>query len=331
MGRFGQCSGLVSLCLGTRLAAIALLVFSSDAFALDLQAHRGGRGLMPENTLAAFENALQMGVTTLEMDVAITSDGVAVISHDPALNPAFTRDAQGQWIKATGPLIKTLTLEQVRSYDVGRLDPNHAYAKPLTQQQPRDGERIPTLASVFQRAKELGATDVQFDIETKVFPNKPNDTVPPEVFVRVMLSVIRDAGVVDRVMIQSFDWRTLQMFQAAEPRIRTMYLTNQSRNGNNVADPAWTAGRLQRDYPTVGHMVKAAGGSIWAPNFNDIDAQAVKIAQSQGVQVMPWTVNEPADMGRMLDWKVDGIITDYPNRLRDVMRERGLPLPASVK
>ncbi|MDM0002989.1 glycerophosphodiester phosphodiesterase [Variovorax sp. J22P240] len=321
--------------MGTRLAAITAIalpvVFSSNAFALDLQAHRGGRGLLPENTLAAFENALAMGVTTLEMDVAITSDGVAVISHDAALNPALTRDAQGQWIKASGPLIKTLTLEQVQSYDVGRLNPGHAYAKSFTQQQPRDGERIPTLASVLKRVKDLGATDVQFDIETKVFPNKPNDTVAPEDFVRIMLGVIREAGVVDRVMIQSFDWRTLQMFQAAEPRIRTMYLTIQNRNNNNVADPAWTAGRMQRDYPTVGHMVKAAGGAIWAPNFNDIDAQAVTTAQAQGVQVMPWTVNEPADMGRMLDWKVDGIITDYPNRLREVMRERDVSLPVGIK
>jgi glycerophosphoryl diester phosphodiesterase len=319
----------------TRLATIATMamaiVFNSSAFAIDLQAHRGGRGMLPENTLAAFENALEIGVTTLEMDVAITSDGIAVISHDPALNPGFTRDAQGQWLKATGPLIKTLTLAQVQSYDVGRLNPDHAYAKALTQQQARDGERIPTLASVFQRVKDLGATDVQFDIETKVFPNRPNDTVTPDEFVRIMLGVIRTAGVVDRVMIQSFDWRTLQMFQAAEPRIRTMYLTIQNRNANNVADPAWTAGRLQRDYPSIGHMVKAAGGAIWAPNFSNIDEQGVKTAQAQGVQVMPWTVNEPADMRRMLDWKVDGIITDYPNRLRDVMRERGMPLPAGIK
>ena len=99
---------------------------------------------------------------------------------------------------------------------------------------------------MFQLAKQLGANDVQFDIETKVYPNRPNDTVAPEEFVRIMPEDIRSAGVVDRVMIQSFDWRTLQMFQAAEPRIRTMYLTIQIRNANDVADPARTAGRLQR-------------------------------------------------------------------------------------
>jgi len=316
----------------TTFAAMALmLVFGSQALALDVQAHRGGRGLLPENTLAAFERALELGVTTLEMDVAITSDGVAVISHDPALHAALTRDAQGLWLKSTGPLIKTLTLAQVQSYDVGRLNPDHAYGKTYPQQQPRDGQRIPTLAAVFQRVKELGANDVQFDIETKVFPKRPNETVAPEEFVRIMLAAIREAGVVDRVMIQSFDWRTLQMFQAAEPRIRTMYLTVQNRNFNNATDPAWTAGRLHRDYPFVAHMIKAAGGAIWAMNFDSIDEQAVRSAQALGLQVMPWTVNEPADMRRLLDWKVDGIITDYPDRLRDVMRERGMPLPAGIK
>jgi glycerophosphoryl diester phosphodiesterase len=281
--------------------------------------------------LAAFEHALELGVTTLEMDVAITSDGVAVISHDPALQPGLTRDGQGQWLKSPGPLIRTLSLAQVQTYDIGRLNPDHAYGRAFPQQQPHDGQRMPTLAAVFQRAKELGADDVQFDIETKVFPKRPNDTAAPEEFVRVMLAVIRDAGVVDRVMIQSFDWRTLQMFQAAEPRIRTVYLTVQSRNFNNALDPAWTAGRLYRDYPSVPHMIKAAGGSIWAPNFESLDEPAVKTAQAQGLRVLPWTVNEPADMRRLLDWKVDGIITDYPDRLRDVMRERAMPLPPGIR
>jgi glycerophosphoryl diester phosphodiesterase len=316
----------------TTFAATALmLVFGSHTLALDVQAHRGGRGLLPENTLAAFERALELGVTTLEMDVAITSDGVAVVTHDPALHAGLTRDAQGQWLKSTGPLIKTLTLAQVQSYDVGRLNPDHAYGKTYPQQQPRDGQRIPTLAAVFQRAKELGANDVQFDIDTKIFPYRPNDTAAPEEFVRIMMAVIREAGVVDRVMIQSFDWRTLQMFQAAEPRIRTMYLTIQNRTFHNATDPAWTAGRKHRDYPSVPHMIKAAGGAIWAMNFDSIDEQAVRSAQALGLQVMPWTVNEPADMRRLLDWKVDGIITDYPDRLRNVMRERGMPLPAGIK
>jgi len=138
------------------IAALAL-AWASTGEAFDLQAHRGGRGLMPENTLAAFEHAVDLGVTTLELDIAITADGVAVISHEPSLSPTTARDAQGRWLSSPGPLIKSLSLAKVQSYDVGRLNPDHPYGKPFAEQQPRDGERIPTLASLFKRVDELGA------------------------------------------------------------------------------------------------------------------------------------------------------------------------------
>jgi glycerophosphoryl diester phosphodiesterase len=313
---------LLALCLAAALTAPAL--------ALDLQAHRGGRGLRPENTLAAFENAIRLGVTTLELDIAITADGVAVISHEPALYPGTARDADGRWLKEPGPLIHALTLAEVQRYDIGRLNPELAYGKPFASQQAVDGQRIPTLASLFALVKQLGANDVQFDIETKVFPHRPNDTVTPEVFVDTLLAAIRAAGMSERVMIQSFDWRTLALVRRLEPAMRTVYLTIESRNSNNVQDPAWTAGRIARDYPSVPAMIKAAGGRIWAPNYNNIDATSAQRAHDVGLQLVPWTVNEAADMRRLIDWGVDGIITDYPDRLREVMRERGLPLPPGI-
>jgi glycerophosphoryl diester phosphodiesterase len=303
---------------------------TAPALAFDLQAHRGGRGLRPENTLAAFENAIRLGVTTLELDIAITADGVAVISHEPALYPGTARDANGRWLKEPGPLIRSLTLAEVQRYDVGRLNPELAYGKPFASQQAVDGERIPTLASLFALVEKLGASDVQFDIETKIFPNRPNDTVTPEVFVDTLLAAIRVAGMTKRVMIQSFDWRTLALVQRLEPGLRTVYLTIESRNSNNVQDPAWTAGRMARDYASVPAMIKAAGGTIWAPNFNNIDAGSAQRAHDLGLQLVPWTVNEAADMRRLIDWGVDGIITDYPDRLREVMRERGLALPPGL-
>ncbi|MDQ6639404.1 MAG: glycerophosphodiester phosphodiesterase [Pseudomonadota bacterium] len=311
------------------LTLFLAFALGAPAFALDLQAHRGGRGLRPENTLAAFENAIRIGVTTLELDIAITADGVAVISHEPALYPGTARDADGRWLKEPGPLIHSLTLAELQRYDVGRLNPDLGYGKPLAGQEPADGQRIPTLASLFALIERLDANDVQFDIETKVFPNRPDDTVAPDVFVKTLLAVIRDAGMTERVMIQSFDWRTLELVQRLAPGMRTVYLTTQGKNGGNVADPAWTRGLLLRDHPSVAHMVKAAGGTIWASNFTSIDASAVPRAHGLGLQLIPWTVNEPVDMRRLIDWGVDGIITDYPDRLRAVMQERGLALPPS--
>ena len=310
--------------------AATLAVAAHAAFAFDLQAHRGGRGLRPENTLAAFENAIAIGVTTLELDIAITADGVPVISHDPFVNPALARDADGGRLGGAGPLIHSLTLAELQRYDVGRLDPSHEYARSFPEQEARDGERIPTLAALFARMRELGAREVQFDIETKVFPDRPGDTVPPEEFVARLLAVIRAAGVGERVMIQSFDWRTLQIVQRVEPGMRTVHLTTRGRGGGNVADPRWTGGLKLADYPSVPHMVKAAGGQTWAPNFSTLDEAAVRTAHSLGLRVVPWTVNAIADMRRLLDWGVDGLITDYPDRLRALLRERGVPLPPAV-
>ncbi len=316
--------------------ALVLLFFSAlQAQAFDLQAHRGGRGLRPENTLASFENAIRMGTTTLEMDIAITADGVAVISHDPALNPAFTRDAQGQWLTQNAPLIKSLTLAQLKTYDVGRLNPALKYGRDFAEQQPRDGERIPTLDEVFKLANAMGASDVHFDMETKIDPHHPDDTLLPQAFVEVVLKAIRTAGMTQRVMVQSFDWRTLELLHQLEPGLRTMYLTMDYPNSSTLTDGAWTAGhRLQDHGGSVPRMVRASAGKaqgiIWAPNFNNLSAASVQEAHGLDLQVIPWTVNQKPQMERLIDWSVDGIITDYPNRLREVMAQKGIPLPKGV-
>ncbi len=306
-------------------AALALGPVAAGAF--DLQGHRGARGLAPENTIAAFERALAIGVTTLEMDAAVTADGVVIVSHDPALNPALTRDAQGRWLAGRGPLIRNSTYAELQAFDVGRLDPASTYGRPfLPTQQARDGQRLPRLADVFERVKALGADTVRFDIETKINPSRPEETVEPEPFVRALLAVIRDAGMTRRVMIQSFDWRTLQLLQKLEPAIETVYLTSRS---DVLESGTWTAGLQLKDFASVGHMVKAAGGRTWAPSFASLTSETVKTAQSLGLKVVPWTVNTAADADRLIGWGVDGIISDYPDRIREVMKQRGMPLPAS--
>ena len=312
------------------LAASLLLLLLVPAQAFDLQAHRGGRGLLPENTLAAFAHALELGVDTLELDIAITADAIPVISHDPTLQPALTRDAQGRWIKHPGPPIRSLTLAQLQEYDVGRLDPSNAYARPFAQQQPRDGQRIPTLAALFQLVRDLGADKVRFDIETKIVPDRPDATLGPSEFLDILLPVIQQAGMADRVMIQSFDWRSLRLVQQRAPVIETVYLTTEFARANNVRDPLWTAGMMWRDHASTAHMVKASAGTTWSPNFHNIDAAKVKAAQQLGLKVIPWTVNEPADMDRLIGWGVDGIISDYPDRLRAAMQRASLPLPAPL-
>ena len=309
------------------LCVLSLLWPWSASHAFDLQGHRGARGLAPENTLAAFERALDIGVTTLELDVGLTADGVVVVSHDPYLNPNITRTGDGKWLESRGPLIKNLTLAAVQRYDVGRIQPDSAYAKTFSRQQPRDGERIPALATLFRWVKSRAAHEVRFNIETKLFPTQAEVTAEPHVLTRALLDVIHQEGMTERVSIQSFDWRSLQLVQKWAPSIPTVCLSVQSASANNLIDGQWTAGLKLAEHATPAHMVKAAGGKVWSPNFNDLSQSSVAQAQGLGLQVIPWTVNSEADLKRMIDWRVDGIITDYPDRLRDLMRERGMTLP----
>ena len=311
----------------------ALLALSGCATRFDLQAHRGGRGLAPENTLTAFSKALEIGVSTLELDVGITKDGVLVISHDRYLNADITRDAQGKFLTERGPTIASLTFAELQSYDVGRQNLASNYAKSFPQQRGTEGERVPTLASLFNLVARRGATDVRFNIETKLSPNAASETLAPEPFVRALIAEIRKAGLTSRATIQSFDWRTLQIAQREAPEIVTVHLTSQQGAGDMVqvgkpgASP-WLAGFDVDDYAgSVPKLVKAAGGMVWSPNYKDVTEALVRESQSLGLKIVPWTVNDEADLERLLDWKVDGLITDYPDRLRALMKTRGMALP----
>ena len=316
---------------GTIFYAFLAFFVPTGSFAFDLQGHRGARGLAPENTLAAFATALKTGVNTLELDIGLTADDVVVVTHDPYLNPAITRDASGQWLAGSkGPLIRSLTLAQLQTHDVGRINPASAYVRQFGTQQAQDGQRIPTLAALFELVKAAGATAVRFNIETKINPLEPDATASPEVMTRALLKVVRDYGMTKRVTIQSFDWRSLKLVQQLEPGMPTACLSIQSANTDNLQGTSWTAGLRLADHASVPELVKAAACTIWSPNNGALTQALVKQAQALGLQVHPWTINEPTDMRRLLDWGVDGIITDYPDRLRAVLQQRGMALPAAV-
>ncbi|WP_122401989.1 glycerophosphodiester phosphodiesterase [Bradyrhizobium vignae] len=302
--------------------------------AFDLEAHRGGRALLPENTLPAFANALSMGVDTLELDVGVTADGEIVISHERGLNPDLARSSDGAYISPPGTPFVRLRLDEVRTYDVGQIRPDSAYAKQFPDQRAVPGTRIPTLRELFLLVRKSGNTQVRFNIETKIDPNHPDEAPDPAAFVAKLLGVIETEGFSDRVMVQSFDWRTLQLVQRQAPTIPTVYLTLQRGTGQTVAlDKAtnWTAGFNPADHGgSLPRTIKAAGGAIWSPYFGDVTAALVSEAHALGLRVVVWTVNKRDDMARMIELGVDGIISDRPDLLRQVAGERGIPLPAGT-
>ena len=300
--------------------------------AFDIEAHRGGRALLPENTLPAFANALSMGVDTLELDVGITADDVLVISHERGLNPDLARDARGDYIAAPGTPFVKLRLDEVRSYDVGQIRPGSSYARQFPDQRAIAGTRIPTLKELFALVRKSGDRCVRFNIETKIDPNHPEETLDPQAFVARLIGLIDAEGFADRVMIQSFDWRTLQLVQQRAPKIPTVYLTLQRGSAPTVAlDKAtnWMAGFSPADQGgSLPRTIKAAGGAIWSPYFRDVDEALVTEAHGFGLRVVVWTVNKPEDMAHMMQIGVDGIISDRPDLLREAVAARGLKLPA---
>ncbi len=311
---------------------LAALAFCTCASAFDLEGHRGARGLAPENTLAAFRRALDIGVTTLETDIGVTKDGVPVVSHNPRLMPELVRDASGKWLDVPGPAIHALTLDELRRYDIGRLNPASAYARDFPEQKPADGETFPTFDELLQLVRTSNSR-VRLNVETKITPDNAGDTVDPPTFARLIIEAARRAGMLERMTLQSFDWRTLVEAKRMMPDIDTSCLTIESDSMNTMrpdtsgASP-WHAGlRVSDGNESPVALVKAAGCGTWSMFFRNLTPALVAEAHRAGLKVLPWTVNNPADMRRLIDMGVDGIITDYPNRLRDVMGERGLPLP----
>jgi glycerophosphoryl diester phosphodiesterase len=307
----------------------------TPAHSLDLQGHRGARGLLPENTLPAFARALSIGVSTLELDCGITRDGVLVISHDASLNPDITRGPDGAWLTQDDIPIASLAYDELLRYDVGRIRPGSQYAARFPRQQPVDGSRIPRLADLFALVRKSANTSVRFNIETKISPLHPDRTFPPEIFAKSLVHLILKEKMRDRVTVQSFDWRTLRVVQSMAPQIPTVYLSAQQPWMDNIQAGAgsslWNAGlHVSAFGGSVPRMVKAAGGAVWSPYYGELTPDNVKEARALGLQVVVWTVNAAADMRRMMELGVDGIISDYPDLLRKVAADMRMRLPLAT-
>ena len=316
------------------LAAAMALCAAPAAQAFDLQGHRGARGLAPENTLPGFAKALEIGVSTLELDLAMTRDGVVVVHHDARLNPELTRGPDGEFLTEVGPPIRKLSFEELRRYDVGRLKPRTPYARRFATQKPADGAGIPSLAEVFDLVKSAGAGHIRFNIETKLAPGS-HDTPEPEPFVRAVAEAVRNAGMAERVTVQSFDWRTLRLLAEIAPELTRSCLTSEGHFDTmqrDIAGPSpWTAGLdIDAHGASVPALVKAAGCQVWSPAFRDLTEDRLKQAKQLGLQVIPWTLNSPENMARLIDWGVEGLITDYPDRARQVLSAKGIALPPPV-
>jgi glycerophosphoryl diester phosphodiesterase len=272
--------------------------------AFDLQGHRGARALFPENTIEGFAATLAIGVTTIELDIAITADGVAVVTHDALLHPDITRGPDGAWLAAPGRAICTLTLSELHRFDVGRLRPGSDYARLFPDQAPRDGARIPTLEKVLALTVPAG---VRVEAELKTSEARPDLSVSPFAMADAVVATASAAGALPLLGVRSFDWRGLRYLCYRHPRIPLTWLTRH------------------------GVLPLEAMGS-WAPAYYGLTQPRLAKAHARGLRVLPWTVNAPAHMERLIRWGVDGLCSDRPDLVRVAMLDAGLrpPSPYSV-
>jgi glycerophosphoryl diester phosphodiesterase len=271
----------------------------------DLQGHRGARGLAPENTLPAFQRALDIGVTTLELDVVISKEGKVVVSHEPWMSDVICTTPGGDPVEegtAAEHNIFQMTYEEVKAYDCG------TRPHPRFPEQTLEPVHKPLLRDVIDMAEAYVAEHDRgplfYNVETKIRPKWEGTFTPgPEAFADAVLAVLEETGVTRRATVQSFDPRTLIVAHARGSNARLALLIAASMD-NGVE------GNL--------HMLPFTP-DIYSPDHTLVTEELVRQAHDRGMQVVPWTVNDPADMERLVTLGVDGLITDYPNRAAETL------------
>jgi glycerophosphoryl diester phosphodiesterase len=292
---------------------------------IDIIGHRGAAGLVPENTISAFQRACEIGVDAIELDVLLTADNKIVVHHDYALKPEIARTPQGEWLDRASPTIKKLTLAKLKTYDVGRLKPGTRYSRRYPEQQSVDGERIPTLGEVISLLEAKCDPTTQLWVEIKTNPEIPDFTPAPETVANEVVQLLNKRNFSGRVRILSFDWRSLVQVQKIAPNIATVYLSLEGRSLNNIkpgqpgASP-WMAGLDIDDFNgSIPQAVKAAGGRYWAPYYKHLTRGLLNEAHELGFQVFVWTPDKRSEMVRLIEMGVDGIITNRPDILRSIV------------
>jgi glycerophosphoryl diester phosphodiesterase len=292
---------------------------------IDIIGHRGAAGLVPENTLSAFQRACEIGVDAIELDVLLTADNTIIVHHDYGLKPEITRTPDGKWVDSPGPVIKNLTLAKLKTYDVGRLKPGTRYSRRYPEQQPVDGERIPTLGQVISLLETKCDPTTQLWVEIKTNPEKPDLTPAPETVANAVVQLVRKRSFNGRVRILSFDWRSLVQVQKIAPNLATVYLSLEGRSLNNIkpgqpgASP-WMAGLDIDDFNGwIPQAVKAAGGRYWAPYYKHLTRGLLNDAHGLGIQVFVWAPDKRSEMVHLIEMGVDGIITNRPDILKSVV------------
>ena len=273
---------------------------------LDIQGHRGCRGLMPENTIPAFIHALTLGVTTLELDIVVSQDRQLVVSHEPFLSHIICTGPDGKKISAAQEKqfnLYQMSYDEIRRCDCGSLEhPHFPEQKKMVVHKPL---LVDVIDSVERYIRDHNLPPVRYNIETKSSERGDGVFHPaPSEFVTLLLEVLREKNITDRTIIQSFDVRTLQEARRMAPTLRQALLVENSQG-------------VQENIAKLGYAPE-----IYSPYFKLVDKSLREYTQRKNMLLIPWTVNQPKDIRKMIQLGVDGIISDYPDRVVEVVNHR---------
>ncbi len=288
--------------------------------------HRGARGVLPENSMIGFDFSLSIGVPLLEFDVVLTADDVPVITHNHRLHASSFRDTNGLFLSGEEPKVSSLTFDQIQQFDIGRLDGHSAYGQRFPDQAQLDGVRVPRLIDLLDLVAEQKYGDAYLMLELKSDPDLAHDALYRENFVGRVLQEVRAKSLSTRAVLHSFDWNLLEECQRKAPDMPSSYLTQLPENEDDVGEDSSKAVcpdfRGRRD--EIPLLVKQAGGSLWCPYYADVTAENVALAKELGLCVAVWTVNEHEEISRMIDLRVDAIVSDYPGRVQRHLSDLGM-------
>jgi glycerophosphoryl diester phosphodiesterase len=296
----------------TLLAVLGIGVAVAEAAGFDIVGHRGTRGYRPENTIPAFQEALKLGATKVEADLVATKDDRVVVSHDPRVS----RDlCKGPYV---GRRFKTLTLEQVRRMDCGTRRVNDQFKK---TQLAVPGAHIPELGQILRVVRP---TPERLLVEMKLDPTNKRDFIPQKRFVRLVARTIRKQQMTGRVTVQSFNWGALRALARVQPKLRlvglansvTVYPNSPWLGGVKISPKPFTAGLSAAGF-RAGFDGIAAAAPLISPTI-------IEGAHARGMRVFAYTVDDPAKMADLIGMDVDGIVTDFPDRLREEATKSGV-------
>ena len=296
---------------------------------IKIYGHRGARGDLPENTLESFKYLFKNNINAYETDILISKDLIPVITHDFRLDPSFTKDDEGDWITDENIKIFDLTYNEISKFDVGSLNKLTRYGRRFLNQRSLENQKIPKLSELLElSSKNLSQASI-INLEIKSTPDEKNLTPGPKEMVQIVLNDIKKSNLQDKIIISSFDWRILREVKNQSPEISRAYLTFQQEKGMKIKKTIYSKSpwidhiplTIVYDLPKI---IKELGGSAWHPYYKDINKKAIKNAHDNNLPVNVWTVNDEDDMLKMIEYGVDGIMTDYPLRLKNLCEKRSI-------